>query len=73
MKHNRQKSGEFSPTSSKPKQAVNRPFKSPAKTQIETNDSCGVNPLIHQCPMYRRKPLSTEEADIQLKKKGVIK
>ena len=30
-------------------------------------------PTIHQCPMHRKKPLPPEEADIQLKKKGVIK
>ncbi len=74
MKPNRQKEGECSPSVSRPKQTVSRPFKTPKNsiTQIDKVSS-GVNPIIHQCPMHRRKPLSKKEADIQLKQKMVFK
>lgn len=74
MKPNRQKSGECSPSSSKPNQTVSRPFKSPIKSNTQNNKvSNGANPIIHECPMHRRKPLNKREAEIQLKKEGVIK
>ena len=32
-----------------------------------------VNPILHECPMHRDKPLNKGEAEIQLKGKGVTK
>ncbi len=47
-------------------------FESP-NTLSEKHNSGGANPIIHECPMYRRKPSSKEEVHIQLKKEGVFK
>ena len=76
MKHNLKKSGVL-PSGSKPKSTVSRHFESPILKTVFTpkvdKNSNGVNPVVHQCPMIRGKPLTKEEADIQLKKKGVFK
>ena len=77
MKNTNLKKSGVSPSGSKPKSTVSRHFESPINKKLFApkvdNNSDGVNPLIHQCPMIRGKPLSTKEADIQLKKKGIIK
>lgn len=51
----------------------NANLKSPTTPAKSDSNGASPNPVIHQCPMYRNKPLSKGEAEIQLKKKGVIK
>ena len=77
MKNTNLKKSGVLPSGSKPKSTVSRHFESPILNALFTpkvdNNSNGANPIIHQCPMIREKPLSVKESDVQLKKIGVIR
>ena len=73
MKPNRQKSGECSPSISK-EQLRDLSTNSEVESSIQDRVNLSVvskNPVIHQCPMIRDKPLSKGEVNIQLKKQWV--
>ena len=58
---NRQKDGEFSPTSSRPECTAERSFKAPTLLSVsKLQDSKGA---IHLKPMERNKPLPIEELE----------
>ena len=70
--HNRQKSG-VSPSSSETSfKSPNTNYYNISTPKVDIN-SDGVNPLIHQCPMHRNRPLGVKEANLRLKREGVIK
>ncbi len=61
---NRQKTGECSPTFSKPKQTVNRPLKSPTSHISFTQNnkvSEGASLIKHEKEMERKKPRPIKE------------
>ena len=68
----RQKSGVLPSSSEMSLESPNTNCYNVSTPEVD-NTSDGANPIIHQCPMYRNKPLNFKEAELQLKRKGVIK